>query len=135
MARGNKNPSPATRFKKGVSGNPAGYPTVPKEIRDLKKLSVEEVEQLVSTLLYATNKECAEILTNPESTQMRRIVASILLRTEETGSTAQFDQLLNRVIGKVPDKIKHSGISPTMTVIYPDGTKEEFSNKITKEEE
>lgn len=128
----NKNPNPKTRFKKGVTGNPNGRPTVPKEIRDIKKLTVQELEQLVSTLLYATDQDLANILGDESAPKIKKIVAQILVTTGSTGNMTQFDQLLNRVIGKVRETIKHEGVRPVI-LDYGDGSKEMFTEE--KEEE
>lgn len=123
------------RFKPGSSGNPTGRPTVPKAIRDMKKLNALELEQLVSTLFYANAQKVTEILADDNAPMIERIVAQILLGTLTTGHMVTFDQLLNRVIGKVRETIKHEGVAPTMTVIYPDGLREEFSSKVVKGDE
>lgn len=120
-------------FKKGQTGNPNGRPTVPKEIREFKKLTAQQVEEIVSTLLYATETDIKDLLANPEASQLKRIVASILMATFESGNMTQFDQLLNRVIGKPKETIRHEGVRPVI-LDYGDGSKEIFTQETTEEE-
>ena len=86
MPRGNPNPSPATRFKKGQSGNPAG---IPKARRQLLDEAADMAAQVQHRLLEATvamlrehpEKEgVAELVTS----DLRQIMKELLDRAEGT---------------------------------------------------
>jgi hypothetical protein len=126
--------SEKTYFKKGKSGNPKGRPTVPKEIRDIKKLSADELAEIVSTLFFATDAEIASLINDPDAPKLKKIVASILNKTAESGNATQLDQLLNRVIGKVQDKVTHTITRPSI-LVRQDGTEVLFTNRPVDEEE
>lgn len=123
-----------TRFKKGTTGNPSGRPTVPKEIRELKKVTAEGFAEMASTLLYATDEQIVALLKDPGAPMLKKIVARILEKTIETGSMAQMDQLLNRLIGKVQDHVKHTITRPSI-LVRRDGSEVVFTNKPVSEEE
>lgn len=111
-----KNYVPANRFKKGESGNPAGRPAIPPEIREMKKLAKDDLEKLISLLLEATDLRIQEILDSPDTPMIEKIMAQILKKARESGNMGQFDMVLNRVIGKVKEHIEHSGLKPTVLV-------------------
>lgn len=91
-----------------------GAPKLPEAVRDLRKLTVEEVELMISTLLTATESEIEAVKEDPATPVIKKIVCNVLGRTYETGSMGQFDMLLNRVIGKVKEKIEHEIIKPSI---------------------
>lgn len=123
---------PANRFKKGESGNPAGRPALPPEIRELKKLAKDDLEKLISLLLDATDQRIEEILNSPETPMIEKIMAQVLKKSYETGSMGQFDMVLNRVIGKVKEHIEHTGLKPTV-LVTTGGDVHTFTQAPTKE--
>lgn len=85
-----------------------------KEVREIRKLSADEVVLIVSTLLYADEDELESIEKDPYSSYFQKIVCSVLKKTRETGNMAQLDLLLNRVVGKVRERVEHEIIKPSI---------------------
>ncbi len=119
--------NPKTQFKKGQTGNPNGRPTLPPEIRSLKKLTVKEFEELVSSLMHSSESDLDAIDKDPSTPYIRRIVVQILKNTYKTGNMTQFDLILSRVIGKVKEKVELMG-KPSI-LITKDGRQFTFTNK------
>lgn len=80
----NPSPSPATRFKKGQSGNPKGKPKMP----DLK--------EAMARSLGETNKD--------GTTALDQIIQA-LRRKAAQGDVRAAELLLARGFGKVPEKV------------------------------
>jgi hypothetical protein len=96
-------------FKKGQSGNPSGGVKLPAEIRDIRKLSVEEYKRVVESLLNSSELTLQTTDLDPTAPYLERIVAKCLKRIYESGSIYSLDILLNRLIGRVPDVTPKSG--------------------------
>lgn len=111
-----------------------GAPKLPKEIRDLRKLTVEQVEEIISTLLTANHDTLDEIRKDPNAPFLKRIIVNILYKTFSTGNMGQLDLLLNRVIGKVQEKIRHEVVRPSV-LLKRDGTQVVFGMESEKDEE
>lgn len=55
-----KKRQPTNGFKKGVSGNPGGRPSIPIEVKELFTKALPEIaERLVHTALHSTNEDLA----------------------------------------------------------------------------
>lgn len=130
----NKNPNPVTRFKKGKSGNADGRPALDPKIKQIKKLTAEEFETMVSALFETTETGLKQLIADQNAPYLKRIVASILKKTFETGSMGQLDMVLSRVIGKVKEKLEHTFVKPSILKRI-DGSEIVFTNRPIEEEE
>lgn len=115
-------------FKKGESGNPNGRPALPEKVKQLKKFTAAELEELITALLGLTDEERKAVLADPNATTIKKCIASVLTKAGEQGNMSQLDMVLNRVIGKVKEKIEHEGLSPSI-LIKRDGTEVHFELK------
>jgi hypothetical protein len=104
--RGRTKGSKTTQFAKGQSGNPTGKVPVDPRVKEIKKFTAEELEQLISVLLEAGPDELERIDADPTAPMIKKIMASILTRTQMTGSMQQLDMVLNRLIGKVKERME-----------------------------
>lgn len=122
------------KWKKGESGNPKGRPVIPKGSLEIRKLTAEELIEIGTTILRANDAEVERIFSDPNEPYINRIVASILKRTYEQGSSGQFDTMMNRIVGKPKEVVEHLGLKPSI-LVRQDGSEVHFTNQIIKKEE
>lgn len=112
----NRNPSPATRWKKGKSGNPAGpMPGViaKKELKEWTQQSVATAYKNLMNLEIPDLRQIADSLTTPV---LEVIIARALLRDRMEGTTDNTERILDRAIGKVPQRTEMTGLEGTPLV-------------------
>ncbi len=102
----NKNPSPATRFKKGVSGNPGGKPKIPEDLKNIKVFSSQELHRIISRHLRMGKEESLAFVDEGSADMISLIVASALNRSLESGDFYKVEQLLMRLLGRVTDTVE-----------------------------
>lgn len=117
-----KPPPEASRWKPGQSGNPAGGPALPPEVKEARRLNQKELELSLNRWLFATAEESAAAKTDPTTPMVDRVVIALLSTAAEKGCPQRLDLLLNRLIGKVVDRIE---VKPAIPFIInrSDGTK------------
>ena len=99
--------SEETQFKPGQSGNPNGRPEdAPPEVRLYAR---KEVQEVFTRIMKLKGEEVLKISSDAQSTILEAAVASVLLRARAKGDHRGLDVLLDRVIGKVPQKNELTG--------------------------
>lgn len=91
-----------------------GRPIVPPEIKRIKKYTAQELEELITALFTMSKAEVYSFLGRSDGPAIKHAVASVLSNAIENGSGAQLESLLNRIIGKVKDTVKHEGLKPSI---------------------
>jgi hypothetical protein len=111
----NKNPSPATRIKKGQVLNPTGRP---KGI-----LTTDQVKALFGKMSALTKDELLEIIKSPKSSILEITTASIFAKAAKDGDYSRLNFLLDRSIGRVVEE-KNVTLRPVTytTSIQGDGS-------------
>lgn len=102
-------PKEETQFKKGKSGNPSGRPKLPPDVQAARKLTNTQFIILVNKFLNMSREELKAAAENPNAPMLELIVAKIIERAIANGDQTRLGFILDRLIGKVPDKIEHSG--------------------------
>lgn len=115
-------------FKPGQSGNPEGARAHNPAMKLIKRLSAAEVAQL-GTMILTKNmlklKEIAETSksdVNCKHSALKAVMASIILKAFQKGDAHALDVILNRLIGKVTEKISlvDAKITPTTAELTPE---------------
>lgn len=102
MAKGKK--TGGRNFPKGVSGNPDGRPVLPPIVKQFRRLTKEIVEDVGSIILEANESALFEIVHDPNSSALKKWIASAALNGMQIGDMDSLDKLLNRIIGKASEK-------------------------------
>lgn len=115
MARGKK--SGGRNFEKGNPGGP-GQPPLPPDVKKARKLNAAEFTRVATEYLYFTKDELKKKATDPATPIIELLVGSIVAKAVEHGDSTRLEMLLNRLIGKVTDKIKHELPKATVVQLY-----------------
>lgn len=104
-------------WKPGESGNPNGRPPLPPEIREARKLTTAEFIRVANKLLDMTKAEVVALQKAPDSSIMESILASILVKGFNEGDASRLTFFLDRLLGKVKDRVELSGDNEKPVVI------------------
>lgn len=94
------------QFKPGQSGNPNGAPKGTGELRKIWKLNRTECEKILNEILYMTMSELQEVIKDKNNNGIKVLMTSILIAGINEGDPRRADFFLDRLIGKVPNKIE-----------------------------
>lgn len=104
------NPEGKGGWRRGESGNPAGRPCLPAEIRAIKKLSPAYVRQVIAKLARMDREQMVNWLQTPLKlggpNNLELMVASIIVKATTDGDHTKLNFLLDRSIGKVVEERK-----------------------------
>jgi hypothetical protein len=121
-------------FKPGVSGNPGGRPKLPDDIKEARKLGQIELERVINKYIYLSRDELKAALADTATPMFEIMVASIIAQAAQKGDQVRLDFILNRVVGKVTDRIEHSTPKP-FVIERSDGSQLVLGAKVEKEDE
>lgn len=96
----------ARPFPKGVSGNPKGRPKDPIELILTKQMSQAEFRIMMNKILQAKPEDLKDF----RGTALERAIASIVEHAIKTGDPTRIEFFLQRMFGKVPDKIEVTAV-------------------------
>ncbi len=111
-------------FPKGVSGNPSGKP---KGI-----ITRGHIEATMGRFCNMTRAELQEVVADKKSTMLEIMVASIMAKSAQQGDHQRFEALMQRMVGKVQDKIEMSTAVP-FVIRRPSGETVELGVEQAKE--
>lgn len=101
MAKGRK--TGGRDFVPGQSGNPAGKPPTPEDVKNARKENTSEVTRILTKHLAMSRDQLAGVVRNPATTSMELLVAGILLKAITAGDHSRAQFIFDRAFGKVPD--------------------------------
>lgn len=108
-------------FEKGNKISPGRTP-IPDDVREARRIDKEYALDVLSRFLYKSVDELESMVSDSRITVFESMVAKAAIVSIETGDPFRLDFFLNRLIGKVTDKVEHSLPEPTI-IEYPDGGK------------
>lgn len=117
IARGQK--TGGRDFKPGQSGNPKGPPKLSPDVKAARKINRLEFERVATEMLNKTADEIKATAKDPQTRGLELIVSTILMKGIQNGDQFRLNFFLERLIGKVSDKVQHS--FPKRTVIERHG--------------
>lgn len=122
-----KIPRGLTPWKKGQSGNPEGGRAHDPLVRKVRHLTKQQLAEMGNLVLQNNVVELKRTLKDTRhSSTLKVMLASIMHRVINKGDSAAFDVLLNRLIGKVTDKLELNDKSdrPLISVTLPSNGRE-----------
>lgn len=91
-------------FPAGTSGNPDGRPKLENSEKELRRYTREHIADVINKVGELKDAEVQLLLSDPDSTQMEKVVAKVMLTARSEGTFSELDKMLDRAIGKVPQK-------------------------------
>jgi len=98
------------KFVKGQIANPLGAGAHDKVKAALKRITNEEFKDVIDATLKGNVDQLKEIAEDPESSALKVGVARAIFNAVKKGDWPVLESIISRIVGKVPDKIEHSGI-------------------------
>jgi hypothetical protein len=114
---GGKNFAPGNKLGKGAGHHNA-------DLKKIRKLTHEQVAEMGSVLLDGTDGALLAIQENPESSTLKKWIASIITIGIERGDSRALDVLLDRLIGKVKEEIEVTGVDYRVNLTMPSNGRE-----------
>jgi len=130
MAKGKK-----TGGKDFVPGDPrAGRPPMPADLKKANALTTAELKRVMNAMLFMDDRDIDVVLACNSSNQLERMIANIIKQANKNGDNVRLDFLLNRLVGKVTEKVEVKLPEPFI-VTKRDGSQIVMGAKMPKEEE
>lgn len=99
-------PGPGRPFKKGQSGNPGGGRKLDPEVHALRALTTEQFKEIANLVLSGKRQEASDLVNDQNAPLFKRWLAKLADQGFSRGDQQTIEFFLNRLIGKVPDKIE-----------------------------
>ena len=128
MAKGRK--TGGRDIKPGQVLNPRGAGAHDPVIKKLRRLTSDELAHVATTLLKSKKEVIDQIADNPEASAIRVWIARIIQTGIDGGNDAKLETILNRLQGKVTDKVDLTVKRP-----YGDMSAEQIQAEIKELEE
>ena len=93
------------QFKKGQTGNAQGGKLHDPVIKKLKNLTEHEMIEIGSLVLKGSVDELRAIAKDGKASALKCMMAAVAVRTISKGDPAALEVLLNRLIGKVKERL------------------------------
>lgn len=92
------------QWKPGQTGNPGGRP--PNPIPNvLRKMTNQQLVRIIKAVVKGNIDEIKRIAKDPMSSGMEVAVAMCFSKAAERGDWNTIEKMLERIVGKVPDKL------------------------------
>lgn len=125
---------PGRPFKPGQTGNAKGRPKLSSDVKRVRSLTGEQLKAIGDVLLLGNKERLEEILNSPRSNLLDIWLASVAKKGISKGDMYSLNELLNRLVGKVTDKVEHKLPQPTI-IKRSDGTELELGAKVKEDKD
>ncbi len=95
-------------FKPGQSGNPAGRPPVPKDVKKARSLNQFRLERIANKYLHLSKDELWEKYESGTTRGLDLLIIGILLKAVTKGDVNCANFFMERLIGKVKTTVEIS---------------------------
>lgn len=113
--RGRKPGTPKTGGRDFVKGDPrAGRPKTPEDLKHVKKLTKTEAELIITKYCRLSRDELLIMKEDGSLPAIDHLIINILAAGVIGGDHQRMSFVLDRLIGKVTDKVEHSLPKPTI---------------------
>lgn len=92
------------KFKPGQSGNPGGKIANPIP-NALKKLTNQSLVKIIKAIVKGNLDEIKRIAKDPTSSGLEVAIAACFIKAIERGDYNTVEHMLQRIVGKIPDKL------------------------------
>lgn len=117
-----------------MPGDPrAGRPPLPKELKEAKRLTKTEFETIVNRYLWLSHEELEAAAENKSLPAVDRYLATVIKIGSASGDPGRMEFLLQRLLGKVTDKVEVSQPKPFI-IEKLDGSSVHCGAKLEEEE-
>ena len=113
---GSKGDGVETRIKKGEVRNPWGKQGKHYALTHFKQLTREQLQEVADVMLWGNITHLKSLEKDPSASALVAMLASVAVRIHEKGDMYAFDLLLNRILGKVSNKVEVSGATAGQVV-------------------
>lgn len=96
-------------FQPGQSGNPAGRPTVPEELKAARRLNKTTLERILNEYIHLPMVELAEKVKDPSTPAIELMVAKVLHEAIKRGDEKRLGFILDRLVGAVKKTVAVEG--------------------------
>lgn len=96
------------KFKKGKSGNPLGGKLHKPELRAIKRLTEDELVEIGSMIVKGSIEELQRVGKDKNCSAIKAMMAAVAVKAINKGDHMALDALLNRIVGKVKDRVEQS---------------------------
>lgn len=103
-------------FTKGKSGNPGGRPKLPADVRKIMAEDAAEVQRTLSKTMRLTKQGLKDKIADPNATALELALATTASKAITQGDHQRLRFLVERMGGKVPERIEFEGDLPATGV-------------------
>lgn len=109
-------------FKKGMAPKSPGRPPISADVKALRKMNIQELNEVVSLLLATSVEDLKAMIKDDKLNVVQRMACSLALNTLTTGNSIGWNALLEQFRGKLKEKVEVSGdgLKPQVVLHFED---------------
>lgn len=116
MARGKK--TGGRDFKPGQVANPLGAGAGDPVMKAIRRLTHAQLAEVGCLIIEQNPEKLKDIMKDPASTSIKVWFAAICLKGIQKGDAHAMDVLMNRIVGKVKEKVDLTSSDGSMTPTF-----------------